>query len=73
MGCMGLSHAFGPPRPRDEAVRVIREAYEIRYSFFDTAEVYTGINPDGSTSYNEELVGSSTSRSSRSPRSPTGS
>jgi len=57
MGCMGLSHAFGPPTPRDEAVRVIREAYESGYTFFDTAEVYTGVNPDGSVSYNEELVG----------------
>lgn len=27
------------------------------YRFFDTAEVYQGTNPDGSTNYNEELVG----------------
>lgn len=27
------------------------------YTFFDTAECYTGTNPDGSTAYNEELVG----------------
>ena len=27
------------------------------YTMFDTAECYTGINPDGSTAYNEELVG----------------
>lgn len=57
MGCMGLSHAFGPPTPYDEAVKVIRAAYEAGYTFFDTAQVYTGINPDGTTSYNEEMVG----------------
>ncbi|MFR5080496.1 MAG: aldo/keto reductase [[Clostridium] innocuum] len=27
------------------------------YDFFDTAEAYTGFFPDGSVSYNEELVG----------------
>lgn len=27
------------------------------YTLFDTAECYTGINADGTTSYNEELVG----------------
>jgi aryl-alcohol dehydrogenase-like predicted oxidoreductase len=57
MGCMGLSHAFGPPTPYDEAVKVIRAAYDAGYTFFDTAQVYTGINPDGTTSYNEEMVG----------------
>lgn len=57
MGCMGLSHAFGPPTPHDEAVKVIRAAYDAGYTFFDTAQVYTGINPDGTTSYNEEMVG----------------
>ena len=58
MGCMGLSHyAFGPPTPREEAVRVIRGAFDDGYTFFDTAEAYTGHNPDGSTVYNEEVVG----------------
>jgi aryl-alcohol dehydrogenase-like predicted oxidoreductase len=37
IGCMGLSRAFGPPTPHDEAVRIIREAYEIGYTIFDTA------------------------------------
>ena len=27
------------------------------YTFFDTAECYTGTNPDGTTAYNEEAVG----------------
>lgn len=57
LGCMGFSHAYGAPTERNEAVRMIRKAFEIGYDFFDTAECYTGINADGSTSYNEELVG----------------
>ena len=54
---MGFSHAYGAPTERKEAVGMIRKAYEMGYDFFDTAECYTGINVDGSTSYNEELVG----------------
>lgn len=57
LGCMGFSHASGAPTEKSVAVKTIREAYEMGYTFFDTAECYTGINPDGSTSYNEELVG----------------
>ena len=57
LGCMGFSHAYGAPTPREEAVRTIRQAFEMGYNFFDTAECYTGINEDGSVSYNEELVG----------------
>ena len=57
LGCMGFSHAYGEPTERGEAVRMIRAAHELGYDFFDTAECYTGVNADGSTSYNEELVG----------------
>jgi len=57
LGCMGLSHAFGPPTPRDEAIRLIRDAHDLGYTFFDTAECYTGTFPDGTPSNNEELVG----------------
>ncbi len=57
LGCMGLSHAYGPAVEKKEAVRVIRQAYEDGYTFFDTAECYTGTNEDGSISYNEEIVG----------------
>ena len=53
-GCMGLSHAFGTPLEKNEAAEKIRRAYEIGYTFFDTAEVYgTPENPHD----NEELVG----------------
>ena len=57
LGCMGYSHAYGAPMERTEAVRLIRSAYDMGYTFFDTAQRYTGINSDGSVSYNEELVG----------------
>lgn len=57
LGCMGLSHASGTPTPKEKAIQILREAYHMGYNFFDTAECYTGVNPDGSISYNEELVG----------------
>lgn len=57
LGCMGFSHAYGEPTEKEIAVKVLREACEIGYDFFDTAESYTGLNPDGDISYNEELVG----------------
>ena len=53
LGCMGFSHASGAPTDHDTAVRTIREAYEMGYDFFDTAECYTGVYPDGTISYNE--------------------
>ena len=57
LGCMGLSHAFGTPLQKEEAADKIRQACEMGYTFFDTAECYTGTNPDGTTAYNEEAVG----------------
>ncbi|MGM9941989.1 MAG: aldo/keto reductase [Bulleidia sp.] len=57
LGCMGFSHASGDPTPETEAVETIRQAIEYGYDFLDTAECYTGVYPDGTISYNEELVG----------------
>lgn len=57
LGCMGLSHAYGAPMEKKEAIGFIREAYERGYTFFDTAERYVGTFADGTMSYNEELVG----------------
>jgi len=57
LGCMGFSHAFGAPTERNEAIRQIRSAVEMGYTFFDTAECYTSLNADGTIAYNEELVG----------------
>ena len=57
LGCMGFSHAYGEAEDRETAVRIMKEAHALGYDFYDTAECYTGINHDGSISYNEELVG----------------
>lgn len=54
LGCMGFSHAYGAPTDRDEAISMIHSAYEMGYTFFDTAEVY-GTTED--PHQNEELVG----------------
>ncbi len=39
-GCMNLSHAYGPPQPREVAERVIRRAIELGVTHFDTAALY---------------------------------
>jgi aryl-alcohol dehydrogenase-like predicted oxidoreductase len=57
LGCMGFSHAYGAPTEKSEAVRLIRQAVEMGYTFFDTAECYVGRYTDGTASNNEELVG----------------
>ena len=57
LGCMGITHANGAPMSIKDGVKVVEQAYDIGYTLFDTAECYTGINPDGSIAYNEEVVG----------------
>ncbi len=57
LGCMGLSHASGYPTPKEEAVEILKKAHEIGYDFYDTAECYTGVYPDGTIANNEEVVG----------------
>lgn len=57
MGCMGITHASGDPMPDDEAVSVIRQAHEMGYTFFDTAECYVGTCADGTKTHNEDVVG----------------
>ena len=49
-GCMGLSHAYGPPVERQAGISLIRAAVERGVTFFDTAEVYGPFT-------NEDLVG----------------
>lgn len=49
-GCMNLSHAYGPPQPRDAAERVLRAALDLGVTHFDTAALY-GFGA------NEKLVG----------------
>ncbi len=50
LGCMGLSHGYGPPSDRKEAIALLRAAVERGITFFDTAEIYGPFT-------NEELVG----------------
>ncbi len=40
LGCMGLSHGYGPPTDHDEAVRVLRTAVDLGVTLFDTAQIY---------------------------------
>lgn len=49
-GCMGLSHGYGQAPDKKEALRLIRYAYDLGCTFFDTAEVY-------GQGANEELLG----------------
>lgn len=54
LGCMGMSHAYGAPADQKEMTRLLANAVDMGYTFFDTAEVYgTPENPHA----NEELVG----------------
>lgn len=57
LGCMGLTHASGDAMPTHEAARVIHEAFEAGYTFFDTAECYVGEDAAGNELYNEDAVG----------------
>ena len=50
LGCMGLSFGYGPATERQQAVTLIRTAFELGVTFFDTAEAYGPFA-------NEELVG----------------
>ncbi|SAK75898.1 aldo/keto reductase [Caballeronia hypogeia] len=40
LGCMGLSYGYGPAAEKDDAIRLIRSAFEHGVTFFDTAEAY---------------------------------
>jgi aryl-alcohol dehydrogenase-like predicted oxidoreductase len=49
-GCMGLSFGYGPATDRQQAISLIRKAYDLGVTFFDTAEAYGPFT-------NEELIG----------------
>ena len=49
-GCMGLSFGYGPATEKEQAIKVIRAAYDGGVTFFDTAEAYGPYE-------NEKLVG----------------
>ena len=37
-GCMGLSHGYGPTPPKEEAIRLIRSAFDIGCTFLATEQ-----------------------------------
>jgi aryl-alcohol dehydrogenase-like predicted oxidoreductase len=50
LGCMGLSHGYGPAVDEQDGIALIRSAVDLGITFFDTAQVYGPFS-------NEELVG----------------
>jgi aryl-alcohol dehydrogenase-like predicted oxidoreductase len=50
LGCMGLSFGYGPPTEKQQAITLIRSAFDRGITFFDTAEAYGPFT-------NEELLG----------------
>lgn len=50
LGCMGLSFGYGPATEKQDAIKLIRAAFERGVTFFDTAEAYGPYT-------NEELLG----------------
>lgn len=50
LGCMGLSFGYGPETNKEDAIKLIRKAFELGVTFFDTAEAYGPFK-------NEELLG----------------
>ena len=50
LGCMGMSMSYGKPCDKKEMISLIRKAFDLGITFFDTAEVYGPFT-------NEELVG----------------
>ena len=40
MGCMGFSHGYGAGPDREQSISLMRRAYEMGCTFFDTAESY---------------------------------
>lgn len=52
LGCMGMTHGHGLPKPKDEMIRLLHKAHDLGITFFDTAEIYTYKDET-----NEALVG----------------
>ncbi len=49
LGCMGLTFGYGPAQEKPAAIALVRKAFDLGITFFDTAEAYGAAN--------EELVG----------------
>ncbi|MEM1435889.1 MAG: aldo/keto reductase [Pseudomonadota bacterium] len=40
LGCMNVSHAYGPAQPEADAIALFQRALDSGYNFFDTASIY---------------------------------
>jgi len=49
LGCMGMSHGYGPAHDKTEMIDLLRTAVDLGVTFFDTAQV-TGRSPTRSSS-----------------------
>ena len=49
-GAMGFTHGYGPSPEKKEAIKLMRDAFDLGCTFFDTAEGY-------GNGENEKLVG----------------
>lgn len=54
LGCMGMSHAYGPAADKQKMTKLLSRSVAMGYTFFDTAEVY-GTSDD--PHHNERLLG----------------
>lgn len=50
LGCMNVTHAYGPPMDEDDARALLRRALDLGYTHFDTATIY-------GAGRSEELIG----------------
>ncbi|XP_031477594.1 probable aldo-keto reductase 4 [Nymphaea colorata] len=50
LGCMGMSAFYGPPKPEEDMIRLIRHAIDSGITFLDTSDIYGPFT-------NEVLVG----------------
>jgi aryl-alcohol dehydrogenase-like predicted oxidoreductase len=55
LGCMSMSHGYGPPADKQDMIALIQAAVDRGVTFFDTAQVYGPFT-------NEELVGEALAR-----------
>ena len=47
LGCMGMSFGYGPATEKQQAITLIRAAFDRGVTFFDTAEAYGPFTNEG--------------------------
>jgi aryl-alcohol dehydrogenase-like predicted oxidoreductase len=56
-GCMGITSFYGTRMKDEDAIELLQHVHANGVTHWDTAEVYTAQDADGSTVYNETVVG----------------